>query len=270
MFKKSLTLSICALTLTAFSFSMGKTDFMETAIEKIKTEVQKSRSFNEKALCYQNLEKWYQLLVKLNIPNEEKTEILLRTKENMDYLREEYQDFPEYFFKDEKNAPLTLVLDGREIVVFKNLDEKRYADEVESYKEHKNFDPIEVTKDTLQDLKIETHYNYVIMPDGKFICAELQEYDELFTPDKKKILLAPNHALLAEGKPVIAAGELKIIGRKDFPVYWIGTTSGHYHPDLETRKHIENKLIELGVPSEQIVTLGFHFNKLPWKIVEGL
>lgn len=258
--------------LSSFLYVLGaaqgieKNDFMQRSLEKIESQVKNSSTLKEKALHYQNLEKWYYLLAELNISKSEKKEILETTHPTIDFLTKEYHQFAEYFFADEDRETIPVIYQNEETVAFLNLDEKRFDQELESYHQHKNFEPIVLTKKSLKKLELNVHYNFVITLDGKMILGKLQKYDELFEGDRK-ILLAPNHAILADGKPVVAAGELEILG-KDVPIFFASLTSGHYHPSLESKKHIYNKLLEFEILAPQIILLDFEFEKLGWKFLE--
>lgn len=268
MLKKMIPV-LCLISLSSFSlFSQTEADFMENALKKIEEEINEAKSLEQRAIYYQDLEKWFKLLVKLDLPKEKKYAILKHTYPIVERLSEKYIEYITYFMPTDEQETVSVVYQGKETEAYKNLDPERYEEEVESYNKNKSFEKTHVVKDNLKEIKTGTHYNFVLTTEGELICTELQEYDELFTADKKKILLAPNHALLADGKPVLSAGEFILLTDGDFTLVQIGMTSGHYHPAWAAKEHIEKKFLDLGFSQEQIQVFGFHIHKLGWKFLE--
>jgi len=242
-------------------------EYMTKAMNQVFEEIQTTDEKYEKAMLFDNLDKWFKLLAKLNIPAESKRMILQQTKDQINILSEEFLEYLKDLYKNSEGETIDIIYKGQPAKAFLNIDVKRFEQEVLSYNQYHVFEPIEVSADNINDLKINTTYNFIVTPEGQLKLGELQEYDLLFEGDKK-ILLAPNHAILSEGKPLMSAGEITIIGDDEFKLWCIGMTSGHYHPSWESRQYLINSLVELGVPQEQIITLGFHIAKLPWKLLE--
>ena len=262
---KKLCLFFCFI-ITNFCLLAHEKHYMSNALDKIAKEIDEAEGLKEKALSYQNLDKWFKLLAKLELSIEKKREILSENHDQILQLSDKFLSFLDHLQKPDFET-IDVVYEGQSAVAFVNLDSKRFEQEQESYAEYGAFKPILATSKSLDELKVKTCYNFVVKTNGDVVLGDLQEYDDLMIGDKK-VLLAPNHALLANGKAVMSAGEITLIGDLDFKLWMIGMTSGHYHPNPSCKKYIVDALAKLGIPREQIIVFGFQIAKLPWKLVE--
>ncbi len=262
--KKVLFMVLCLFAVQ--SLQAHEQHYMCEALTKITEETSKADGFYETALSYENLDKWFKLLVKLEIPAKQKQEILLDCRDDINFLSSQFLTFLEHLY-DEDHETIPVQYNGESANAFVNLDKERFEQEKASYEKYSIFKPFLLDKKNLKKVKPKTCYNFVVSTQGEIILGDLQEYDELMEGDKK-ILLAPNHALLAKGESVMTAGEITLIGDREFKLWMIGMTSGHYHPASESKKYIVDALLRLGIPQEQIIVFGFQIHKLPWKLLE--
>jgi hypothetical protein len=244
--------------------------YLENVIEKLVFDFKQTTSICEKALFLKKIVDWISLLFKMDLSTQETISILKGAHCHIEMMTSYTDELTEHFHPGTIIESSESHVNGDLRVVYHNVYESIYALEELSFKKHGIFVRKQLTQTTFQQLDFNINYNFVVLAEGEVFFSESQEYDSLKDQDLNniKILLAPNHSLLAEGKPVLTAGEFTLLGNNKRHVWIVGTTSGHYRPPLESKRHLIRALTQLGIAKEQIVTTDFHVRNIPWKFVE--
>jgi hypothetical protein len=247
-------------------------DFFERAMDKIVSNFKKAASIYDEALALKRVQDWLRLLVKMDFDIDVMKAILKKAHAHIESITEVSAKFVDHFHPGTIMETAETTYEGHSATAYLNVYKDIYLQEVESYENYGLFKRKELLSATIDQLELNVSYNFVVLEDGLIYFSERQEYDSLKDSafGGMKALLAPNHSLLADGKPVLTAGEFIIIGKPRFKVWLVGTTSGHYRPPLETKKYFLDQLVKMGVVKEQIVTTDFHLHGIPWKFVESL
>lgn len=253
----------------AFSYA-DEASFFDDAIKKTEAAINEADSPAKQALLLQNLDQWLTLLARTQLSCAEKKSILQKAEQPIAQITEVSTELLSYLPPGKREAITQEVLyHGIPTTAYVNFLPDLFEEELRSYNNHGHFEKQQLTRETLSSLRSGTSYNFVVTLDGSFFYSELQEHEHT-REGNVKVLLSPNHAILANGQPVVAAGELSVIGDASCKIYTIAISSGHYRPGWESKELAEQTLVELGIPQEQIVTSMFNFHVLPWKFVQKL
>lgn len=237
-------------------------------MDRLVLDFKKTTSICERSFFLKKIMDWISLLLKMDLSTQETLSILKKAHDPIEMMTAHTNELTEHFHPGTVIDASEIDVDGELLTVYQNVYAPIYSLEELSYKKHGIFARKQLT--TVKQLNFHTNYNFVMLAEGEIYFSESQEYDSLKDPELNhvKMLLAPNHSLLAEGKPVLTAGEFTLLGNNKRSVWIVGTTSGHYRPHLESKMHFIKALITLGFAKEQIITTDFHLRNIPWKFVE--
>lgn len=240
--------------------------YLESALEHIDEEHVKASNVYEQTLMLDKLYQWLLLLLKADLTDEQFYDLLKQAQPTVKHIAAFGNDMAQFLYPNFTFETLDVTLNGKATKAYLNMLSDRYDQELESYNKHRVISSHLLTGESLRSLKPYVTYGYVVTLAGDLYFSELQDFDWLMDGNVK-ILLAPNHPVLAGGYPILAAGELIVLGDEHKKIYQVGTTSGHYRPDYSSHVHVVDILVSLGVKSEQIVPTVFLIHRIPWKFV---
>lgn len=106
----------------------------------------------------------------------------------------------------------------------------------------------------------EQGYDFVLTPAGEIFLSPIELRDGEISHEAGKW---PNHTILAKGGPVQTAGNLFLFQQEGKRVLFLANKSGHYLPDYSSLQSMRQKLIQAGIPAEEIYLLsmgGYYAN----------
>ncbi len=275
MFNFILFLSLASI-LTA-----TESNFYYAAIQKIENDAIKASTIYEKFSVIEDFDSWIKLLAKADFSEDKLDRQLAEAQPSIHALIPLMEDIDHFFHPDYIADTLNVDYQGKQVIAYRNsylnkgnpphsVDtiDRFYAAEKASYGKNKLFDIKQLEK-TLGDLKTGIVYIYVITMDGKLLISKWQNYSDL-KEMQQKIKIGPNHALLADGKPVLVAGEFELLGSEKNPIWLVSVNSGHYRPQFSSRGHIFDRLIQIGIPQERIILTKIPLYAIPWKLMHLL
>ena len=253
-------------------------NYFSGAIRKIENDALQATTIYEKFSVIEDLDCWLKLLAKADFSEDEVDRQLSDAQPSIEALIPLMEEIDHFFHPDSMTDSFNVDYQGNLVIAYRNsylnkgnpphsaeTIDRFYAAESESYRKHKIFDIQRLDK-TLSGLKTGIVYIYVITEDGEFLISKWQNYSVL-KDKQQKIKIAPNHALLADGKAVIVAGDFELIGNEKNPIWLVSVNSGHYRPQFSSRVHILEHLIQMGIPKERIILSKIPFYAIPWKLM---
>ncbi len=242
------------------------TTFLKDAIEHIENESSKTSNIYNKAIFLDKINQWLFLLMKTDLTDLEFYDLLKQAQPSIHCISPYGHDIAHFLYPGYECKSIEVTFEGKSTKAFCNTLESRYAKEVESYREHGIFSRRLLTAENFNCLKLDVKYCYVVTLTGELLYCELQDFDWIADGNVKR-LIAPNHPVLAEGQPILAAGEMVVMGIGNKKIYQVSTTSGHYCPDYISYEHVIKILANFGVKSEQIIPTVFLIQSIPWKFI---
>lgn len=261
------------------SFLSAQTPFFDQAIQQIDDNASHATTLFEKFAVIEDFEAWLKLLGKSDLPPESVDQHLSSARLTLEKLRPIMEEIHHYFHPDSTTDTFPIHYFGKKTIAYQNsyLNKEQpphskekiayfFSLEKTSYEKHKIFDIHILDKYLCPYLKTGIVYIYAITTDGKLRISKWQNYTGI-RDYFHKIWIAPNHAILADGEPVVVAGEFELLGNDENPIWLVSIDSGHYRPKFSSRVHIFDKLKQLGVPENRIILTKTSFHAIPWKFI---
>ncbi len=150
-----------------------------------------------------------------------------------------------------------------------------FEQEMQKYSRDYIAKPFVLDAATIDQLDVESIYNFVLLPDGIILAAPERPGDrEYHAREDEGIVEAfqyPNHTILA-GNPdqvVVTAGAFIIYQVDNKRLFYISSKSGHFQPYYSSLVHMRNQLAKLGVnPFTVIGTPDVNISEVLLKIYE--
>lgn len=261
-------MKLLLLLLTCISLNCyGNLDYLERALHTLEKEQPTLTTIYQKVYFWHKIQQWLKLTLKCPLTEEEFDQLLIQAQPLFKESLDSGVDVAQHLYPNYPYKTIDVLYEEATTKAFVNMKPAAYPLEMENYAKHTTFQKKELTGKNLSHLKPYTAYAYVVTLEGKVFFSELQDFDWMKT-EKSKELIAPNHALLADGQPVVAAGEIEILGKGPLKIYQVSSTSGHYCADVSTVDKMVRKLTAWGVPEHRIVTSVFLISSVPWKFID--
>lgn len=198
-------------------------------------------------------------------------EQLRKLKPSIELLSNTSQDLFFQIFPDKFCDRRPVKVDGSIIHAYYNIfsqtrrrsDSERkagYAEEVARHKGIKLLPKRLLTNKVKQTLIPAQSYNFIVNLGNEAYISYEQRYR--LKEEREKILISPNHTLLAGNNPVLAAGVFTYYRVDQKELYFITSSSGHFHPKPDSLKYMKNYLIKLGIPEEAIILFSLKYNQI--------
>lgn len=249
-----------------FACSFANEDISSRSLTVIENNLEEAKTMYDKALLINDVYLWLQQLSKMKYSKEETLALLKKAHPLIEKITVCGDDMTEFFHPQTPYETIDVQLGGTASKAFLNMRANLYQEEVKSYAKYRQFDRFELTNYNLANLDKNHLYNFVVTQEEKLYLSSAQDFD-LVNEGKVKAIITPNHPLLADGQPILTAGELIVLGNDRVKIYLVGITSGHYRPNYATREHMIKSLLALGVAREQIITTVFSIHNIGWKFV---
>jgi hypothetical protein len=277
--KRLLVLLVIILPFLVFA---EESSYFEQALHNIEVSHDQAENLFDEVLAIDDLNQWLVLLVKgapsqqsflneMRLASSLLKRISNRTVEILAILKSDKQPVVETVLIDgiAHEAFLNAYIDSDGVP--SSIEERnlRYERESNSYRLHQLFDIHELNPQTIQQIESGFVYNFVVTLDKRILFCDVQDYRSVYE-NGKRVLLAPNHAILASGEPVLTAGEIRIVKRGEKQLWLIAARSGHYRPTLSSAKYMIDTLKELGIPEESIVASACSFDYFLKKTIENI
>lgn len=198
-------------------------------------------------------------------------DMLRKLKPSIELLANTSQDLFFQIFPDKFSDRRPVEVDGSIIHAYYNIfsqprrrsDRERkagYAQEVDRHKGIKLLPKRLLTNKVKQSLIPAQSYNFIVNLGNEAYISYEQRYR--FKEEREKILISPNHTLLAGNNPVLAAGVFSYYRVDKKELFFITSSSGHFHPKPDSLMHMKNYLIKLGVPEEAIILFSLKYGQI--------
>ena len=136
-----------------------------------------------------------------------------------------------------------------------------FKEEVEHLKGIQLLPKERLTKNLSQKLVSGQSYCFIVNLMNEAYLSYEQLY-RLVEGKGKKILIGPNHTLLAGNNPVLAAGVLSYYKVHGKELYFLSCSSGHFHPKPDSLIHMKNCMIKQGIPEEAIILYSLKYDTI--------
>lgn len=242
------------------------TCYLRRALEHLENEQRAAKNIHRKTYLLYEVHQWYLLLLKSELTESEFHQLLHQAQPVMQSIIDCGYEMAQFLYPNYPFKTIDTVYEDKPIKVFLNLKNDNFQEELENYAKNGIFHRRQLTSETLNTLKPNVTYCYVLTLNGEIFFSELQDFDWI-EEGNTKVLITPNHPILARGEPVVAAGELCILNNDKHLIYFVSSTSGHYCADFTTVSHVVKKLVEFGISEDQIVASHFLIPSVAWKFV---
>lgn len=116
----------------------------------------------------------------------------------------------------------------------------------------------ESTIQVFQDIVSGETYNFVMLENSNIVLSESNPMSMSITKHGK--ISFANHTIIARGKPVMSAGEIKFFKNNNRIIIFLSNKSGHYSTSYHSLKRVKTELQNaLGIEEYSIYLLPFNF-----------
>jgi len=252
--------------IACMQIAADNTIYLKQALEHLEQEQKEATNIHRKTFLLHESYQWFLLLLKFDLTESEFHQLMHQAQPIMQSVIDCGYEMAQFLYPNYPFKTIDVTYEGSPIKAFLNLKSDHYQEELESYTKNGIFHRRQLTNEALDTLKPNVTYGYVLTLNGEMFFSELQDFDWIEEMNTKMII-APNHPILARGQPVIAAGELCILNNDKHQIYFVSSTSGHYCADFTTVTHVVKKLVECGVSEDLIVASHFMIPNVAWKFV---
>lgn len=240
--------------------------YLKQALEHLENKQAEAKDIHRKTYLLYEVHQWYLLLLKSDLTDTEFHALLRQAQPVMQSIIDCGYEMVQFLYPNYPFKTIDVTYEGKLVKAFLNQKNDYYQEELESYAKNGIFHRRQLTTESINTLKPNVTYGYALTLDGEIFFSELQDFDWI-EEGNTKVLLAPNHPILAQGEPVIAAGEFCILDNGSQQLYFVSSTSGHYCADFTTVTHVIKKLTEFGISEDDIVASHFLIPSVAWKFV---
>ncbi len=273
------------LSLILFSTIQAENySYFPKALEVIEEDVKQATTPIDRALSLIDLQSLLLTLLKSDMDSSSYYSLLKTAEWRIKAILAQSKELPEYNKKRHKCIKIPFTVAGSPTWLYENrhgysqdralTDQEKEAFfqiEFEAYqKSALNQPAVGLNSESIEQLIIGVPYNFVVKPNLEVCFGPNQEYNLHDPETNAKTLISPGHGILSKNEPVLAAGEFVFYRNNDKVLFLLSSASGHFRPDVECLVHLEDQLVQMGVPREAIFSSAVPLSNLARKTLEKI
>jgi hypothetical protein len=163
------------LCITAFTqIAADNTIYLKKALDHLEKEQKTAISIHHKTYLLYEGYQWFLLLLKLDLTENEFQQLMYQAQPIMRSIIDCGDEMEQYLYPDYLFKTIDVIYEGKPVQAFLNLKSDKYQNELENYIKNGIFQQQQLTQSTLDTLKSNVGYNYVLTLDGDFFLANFR------------------------------------------------------------------------------------------------